>query len=177
MTMQVENMTRRLIRVFAPEQATVLAETIHDAYADLVKTSDFNELKEIVRNLAQAQTRTESRMNELAEAQTRTESRMEELAEAQTRTELRVEELAQEQRTFAKEQRTFAQELQTLAQAQRELTDAQKDTDTRLGKLIDVVTNLAQEVGGLSRSASYALENEAYRQLPAYLEANHGIVL
>jgi len=119
--MQIENMTRRLKRVFAPEQATVLAETIHDAYADLVKTSDFNELKEIVRNLAQAQTRTEARMEDLVHAQ--------------------------------------------------------QDTDRRLGKLTDVVSNLAQELGGLSRSASYALENEAYRQLPAYLEANYGIVL
>jgi len=121
MTIQVENMTRRFARVFAPEQATVLAETISDAYSDLVKTSDFNELKEIVRGLAQSQ--------------------------------------------------------QELAQAQRELTQAQRDTDNRLGRLTDVVTNLAQEVGGLSRSASYALENEAYRQLPAYLGANYGIVL
>ena len=52
-----------------------------------------------------------------------------------------------------------------------------RDTDSRLGQLTDVVSNLAQEVGGLSRSISYALENEAYRQLPAYLEANYGIVL
>ena len=68
MTVQIENMTRRFARVFAPEQATILAETIHDAYADLVKTSDFNKLKEIVRGLAQAQSRTESRVEELAQA-------------------------------------------------------------------------------------------------------------
>lgn len=128
MTVQIENMTRRFARVFAPEQATVLAETIHDAYADLVKTSDFNELKEIVRDLAE------------------------------------------QQQAFAQQQQAFAQEQRLLAQAQR-------DTDTRLGKLIDVVSNLAQEVGGLSRSASYALENESYRQLPAYLKANYDIVL
>ena len=219
MTVQIENMTRRFARVFAPEQATVLAETIHDAYADLVKTSDFNELKEIMRGLAQAQSRTESRMGELTQAQGRTESRMEELAQAQGRTESRMEELAQAQgrtesrmeelaqaqgRTesrmeeLAHSQQELAQaqgrtesrmeELahsqQELAQAQgrtesrmEELAEAQQDTDTRLGKLIDVVSNLAQEVGGLSRSASYALENEAYRQLPAYLKANYDIEL
>ena len=233
MTVQIENMTRRFARVFAPEQATVLAETIHDAYADLVKTSDFNELKEIMRGLAQAQSRTESRMGELAQAQGRTESRMgeltqaqgrtesrmeelaqaqgrtesrmeelaqaqgrtesrmEELAQAQGRTESRMEELAHSQQELAQAQgRTesrmeeLAHSQQELAQAQgrtesrmEELAEAQQDTDTRLGKLIDVVSNLAQEVGGLSRSASYALENEAYRQLPAYLKANYDIEL
>jgi len=121
MSMNVDSLTRRFARVFVAEQASVLAEAIHDAYSDLVKTSDFNELKEIVRMLAEAQARTESRMEELAQAQ--------------------------------------------------------QDTDARLGKLVDVVTNLAQEMGGLSRSVSYSLENEAYRQLPAYLEAEHGILL
>ena len=36
-------------------------------------------------------------------------------------------------------------------------------TDGRLDKLIDVVSNLAQEMGGLSCSVSYSLENEAYQ--------------
>jgi hypothetical protein len=34
---------------------------------------------------------------------------------------------------------------------------------------------LAEEVGGLSRSVAYALENEAFRQLPSFLKAEHGI--
>ena len=128
MSMNVDSLTRRFAPVFAPEQATVLAEALHDAYVDLVKTSDFNELKEIVRDLAQAQTRTGVRMDELAQAQTRTEVELGRLTQAQTRTEAGLRQLA-------------------------------------------------QEVGGLSRSVSYSLENEAYRQLPPYLEANHGIVL
>ena len=135
MTMNVESLTRRFAPVFAPEQATVLAVAMYDTYNGLVKADDFNELKEIVRDLAQEQ-------RALTQAQVRTESRVEELA-----------------------------------QAQHELTLAQRDTDARLGKLIDVVSNLAQEMGGLSRSVSYSLENEAYRQLPAYLEAEYGIVL
>lgn len=36
---------------------------------------------------------------------------------------------------------------------------------------------LRAELGGLSRSASYALENEAYRNLPALLERTLGIKL
>ena len=51
-----------------------------------VTTTDFKELKDIVRDLAMAQQRTEQRMEELATAQQRTEQRMEELAAAQQET-------------------------------------------------------------------------------------------
>ncbi|MDW8350023.1 MAG: hypothetical protein RML49_07185, partial [Verrucomicrobiae bacterium] len=47
--------------------------------------------------LAEAQARTEARLNELAEAQARTEVRLNELAEAQARTEVRLNELAEAQ--------------------------------------------------------------------------------
>jgi len=68
---------RQLQTVFDERQAQVLAKVIIDAYTDLVKTSDFNELKGIVKELAEAQKRTEQRMGELAEAQKRTEQRVE----------------------------------------------------------------------------------------------------
>jgi hypothetical protein len=48
-----------------------------------------------------------------------------------------------------------------LAAAMARLSDAQRETRT--------------ELGGLSRSVSYALENDAYRALPGYLRAQHGI--
>jgi RNA polymerase-interacting CarD/CdnL/TRCF family regulator len=124
----VQTLTRRFERVFEPEQAVVLAESITEAYSDLVKTSDFNELKAIVRELAEAQKRTEARINELTKAQLRTESRVDDLG---------------------------------------------KD----MQQLTRVVTGMAQEMGGLARSMSYSLENEAYRALPAFLQEQHGITL
>lgn len=124
----VQTLTRRFERVFEPQQAVVLAETITEAYNDLVKTSDFNELKEIVKNLAEAQQR---------------------LAEAQQR----------------------------LAESQQRLAESQESTDAQVKELTRVVSNMGQELGGLSRSMSYSLENEAYRALPAYLREQHGITL
>ena len=50
---------------FEVDQAAMLAEVLTDAYTDLVNTSDFNELKEIVRDLAQAQQRTEAELYSL----------------------------------------------------------------------------------------------------------------
>jgi hypothetical protein len=64
----------------------------------LVLTEELLSLPQITHNLAEAQQRTEQRIEELAEAQRRTEQRIEELAEAQRRTEQRVEELTEAQR-------------------------------------------------------------------------------
>lgn len=60
----------------------------------LVLTEEVLTLPQAVRELTEAQRRTEQRVAELAEAQRRTEQRIEELTEAQRRTEQRVAELA-----------------------------------------------------------------------------------
>ncbi len=99
--MSDETMTRtvkihqKLASVFDPKQAEVLSEVVTEAFQDLVKTSDFSELKAIVGELAQAQQRTEQRVEELAVAQ-------QSLAQAQQRTEQRVEELATNLNTLTK---------------------------------------------------------------------------
>ena len=69
-------LAERLRGVFSAEQAEVLAGVIYDAYNALVKADDFNELKEIVRRLAEAQERTDQRVAELAVAQQQTEQRL-----------------------------------------------------------------------------------------------------
>jgi len=88
---------KKLERAFEPDQADVLSEVITEAYSDLVKTGDFNELKGIVKELAEAQ-------RELAGAQKRTETRVEELAEAQRG-------LAEAQRATEKEIRVLVKGL------------------------------------------------------------------
>ena len=154
-------MIERLGRAFSAEQAEVLAGVIHDAYNALVKASDFNELKEIVRRLAEAQERTDQRVAELVVAQKQTDQRIAELAVAQKQTDQRVAELAVAQR----------QTDQRVA----ELAKAQEQTEQRLAKLTVVVQGLAMELGGLSRAVSYALENEAYRGLPRLLKKRLGL--
>lgn len=92
----VQTLTHRFEKHFQPGQAGVLAEVIHESYTDLVKTSDFSELKGVVKELAQAQKRTEMRVEELAAAQNRTEQRVEQLQQAQTSTETALQNLARQ---------------------------------------------------------------------------------
>ncbi|MEZ0343290.1 MAG: chordopoxvirus fusion protein [Caldimicrobium sp.] len=123
--MGVKSWLLKVRKVFPPEQAEVLEEMV-DILDELVKVSDFNELKAIVADLAKAQ-------KELAEAQKRTEERLEELVEAQKRTE---------------------EELRLLVEEHRE---------TR------------RQLGGLSHTVGYFLEDRAYKGLPELLKRDYGI--
>ena len=60
----------------------------------ILLTEDISNMPRLMSDLAAAQQRTETRVEELAAAQQRTEARVEELAAAQIRTQARMEELA-----------------------------------------------------------------------------------
>ena len=129
-------------------------------------------IEQILETLAAAQTKTEQRVESLAAAQTKTEQRLdrteqllENLIKAQSRTEQRMESLAQAQ------SRT-EQRMESLAKAQEELAVAQKNTEAEVAKLANSLAGTRSQVGGLSRSMSYALENDAFRQLPKYLKTH-----
>ncbi len=159
-------MLRELEAVMDPTAAQKIVELVARVYEDLrdqPSRADFDELKGIVQQLAEAQKRTEARVEELAEAQKRTEARVEELAEAQKRTEERVD---------------------TLALRMEELAEAQKRTEARVEELTEVVQGLAidqketrQLLGNLTHTIGYTLEDRAYRSLPALLERDYGIRL
>ena len=144
---------------FGDEAAAKMARVIQNLYDELsqtVRREDFNELKAVVKELAEAQKRTEKRLDsltarveELAEAQKRTEARVEELAEAQKRTEARVEELA----------------------------EAQKRTEIKLERLIDEHRKTRKELGGLSHTVGYRLEDEAIWALPGLLKSDFDIAV
>ncbi|MCR4420150.1 MAG: chordopoxvirus fusion protein [Clostridia bacterium] len=154
--------TKKLREVFPEKQAQVLVELVELAN-QLVKASDFVELKQVVKELAEAQKRTEKRVEELAEAQkqsevrlTRLEATVQELAEAQKRTERRMEELAQ---------------------AQAELAQAQQRTEAALQKLAEEHLETRRQLGGLAMTVGYTLENEAYKALPALLKRDYGLAV
>ena len=121
-------LNKRFDRVFAKKQAKVLAEIITEAYGDLVKAGDFNELKAIVKDLA----------------------------EAQKRTEIKVEELAQ---------------------SQKELAEAQKRTERELHELVGEHRKTRTQLGGLSTTVGYTLENQAFKALPALLKRDYGLIV
>lgn len=168
---------KKLEKVFGKRQAAALSEVLVDAYGELVKSSDFNELKAIVKELAEAQARTEQRVGELAEAQKRTEQRVEELAEVQkegvsriTRLEVVVEELAEAQKRTE-------ERLGRLEGVVGQLAQTQGRTEEALQRLVQEHLETRRQVGGISMTIGYTLENEAFRALPALLQKDFGIVV
>jgi len=110
----------------------------------LVLSDDILELPRVVRELAEAQRRTEVRVEELAEAQRRTEVRVEELAEAQRRTEARVEELAEAQRRTEARVEELARRMDELAKQMSDLAAAQTE-------MLREQQLMRQQLGGLSK--------------------------
>jgi chromosome segregation ATPase len=168
-------------KVFKKEQAKVLIAIV-DIVDETVKAKDFNELKEIVRQigvklseliqaqketdqkikeLTEAQKRTDQKVAELAEAQKKTEQKVAELTEAQKRTEQRVEELAQAQKKTEEEVRELTRQVRALTEEMRGIKMELRD--------------VRRELGGLGKSFSYSLENEAFRMLPKFLKEKYSI--
>jgi len=155
-----------IFEAFPPELRLPIARLV-DVLRDELSVSrvDFAELKAIVRELAQAQQRTELRIEELAQAQKRSETGMEELrgvvreltaaqqrtetrleelggavqrlAEAQQRTEMRVEELGGAVQRLAEAQQRTEIRMEDLGRAVQELAEAQKRTDMSVDKLTE----------------------------------------
>lgn len=161
-----------------------------------VTREEFEDLKEVVRELAQAQARTEQRLDrlaekveELAEAQARTErrldslaARVEELAEAQKRTEARVEELAEAQKRtearveeLAEAQARTERRLDSLTVKVEELAEAQRKTEVKLATLTDEHRKTREMLGGLAHTVGYRLEDEAIWALPHLLARDFGM--
>jgi len=173
-----------------------IIDQLRGEFSDRVTKTDFKRLEDVISalgdkmlELAEAQKRTELRVEELAEAQKRTELRVEELAEAQKRTELRVEELAEAQKRtelrveeLAEAQKRTELRVEELVEAQKrtelrveELAEAQKKTEETLREVVKKQDRMAKELGGLSNSFGYFLENEAIACLPDILKKKKSI--
>lgn len=85
----ISKMREQLLEGFPEQQADLMARVFVSAHDELVTKAEFNELTAVVRELAEAQQRTELRVEELAEAQR-------ELAAAQKQTEWAVRDLAKQ---------------------------------------------------------------------------------
>lgn len=177
-----QELRRRLEEVFTLPQVEVFVDWTEEHRQNLVKVSDFLELKEIVRDLAEEQ-------RKLVEAQQHTEVKVGQLAEAQQRTELRVEELAGVMRDFAKSQDEMRQSqlemqhsLVELHRSQAEMQRSQAGMQRSQANMQEAIAELSRGMnevrsltGSNSQTLGYLLENEACRYIPAWLKDRHGI--
>ncbi|MBI3957747.1 MAG: hypothetical protein HY328_02975 [Chloroflexi bacterium] len=153
-----------------------------------VRREDFNLLRSDVQEVVSGQKRLEVRVDrlenalvELAAAQIRTEQRVDALAAAQERTERRLEELAEAQKRTEQRMDALAAAQERTERRLEELAEAQKRTEYELQSLVATVEKIAEDgqetrkqLGGLSMTVGYQLDDLAYRGLPALLERDFG---
>ena len=89
----------------------------------LLLSEELLALPEIVRELAEAQRRTEARLGDLVKVQGRTEERLDDLVKAHQRTEERLDDLAEVQRRTEERIEVLADGQQCLADGQQRLID------------------------------------------------------
>jgi uncharacterized phage infection (PIP) family protein YhgE len=174
----------------AEERLVRLENTVAELAEAQKKTEErLTRLEQVVAELAEAQKRTEQRVEELAEAQKKTEERLvrlentvAELAEAQKKTEERLTRLEQVVAELAEAQKRTEQRVE-------ELAEAQKKTEERLVRLENIVASLTEtvkklteehkkmreQIGGISRTFGYILEDRAFKGLPGILKRDFGI--
>jgi chromosome segregation ATPase len=147
-----------------------------------VTEENFNRVWKAINELAEAQRRTEERLNqlvirvdELTERLNRLTDRVDQLAEAQRKTEERLNQLTIRVDELTDRLNKLTERVDQLAEAQRrteeklaQLAEAQLKTEQSLNKV-------RMDLAGLSRSVSYAFENEAFRNLPRFLKERYGI--
>lgn len=162
--------THDIYQKLRPEMGDAAADTLvstlgamYDELRDTVTKSDFRQLDARLQEIAVIGARTDKRLDSLTE-------KVEALAVAQARTEKRVEELAEAQARTEKRLDSLTGKVEALAEAQAR-------TERSLAQLTDSHVQLRSEVGSMQRSMSYALENEAFRLLPAHLRAAHGFTV
>jgi len=189
-----------ILQRLPPELQLPMVEVVEALRKDLrqelaVRREDFVELRAAVRELAEAQrqfearaearfTRLETALAKLAEAQRRTEQRLDrleqvvqELAEAQKRTEQRVEELAEAQKRteqqvqeLAEAQRRTEQRLDRLEQVVQELAEAQKRMMEAIVSLTQRMDAAEKQLGQLSERFGLDLEVDAEEVLRAVVQ-------
>ncbi len=192
-----EEIKEKLKTAFDEKQAELLAELIYKSYENLIKVSDFNELKEIVRELAEAQKRTEERLeaferateenfnkvwgaiNQLAEAQRRTEERLEAFERITEENFNKVwgaiNKLTERVDQLTQRLDQLTQRVDQLAEAQRRTEDALNQLARRVDQLARSQKALSEQVGGLAHTIGYRLEDEAMKSLPNLLARDFGV--
>jgi len=140
-----------------PELYDFIVKVVDDKVKDIrVTREEFDKLTATVDKLAEAQHRTEQRVEQLTEVQRRTEERLERL-------EAVVEQLAEAQRRTE-------ERLERLEAVVEQLAEAQRRTE-------ETLATLASQVGGLSDTIGFGLEDVARVMIPGWFERHMDIVV
>jgi prefoldin subunit 5 len=150
-----EELSQTLDPKAAHKLASVLGWICEDLQQTVTKT-EFNDLREVVRVLAEAQQRTEAALTRLTERVDQLTLRVDQLTE-------RVDQLTQRMDQLTQRVDQLALRMDQLAE--------------QVGMLAQRLDDTNRQLGDLSMTGGYTLEDAACRALPALLLRDHGLHL
>ncbi len=153
-----------------------LLEEIDKNVKESVKKEDFNDLKNIVARLADAQEKTEQKITLLVESHKAIEITMKELAEAQKRTEQCIDALTVKMEELAEAQKRTEQRIDVLTVKMEELAEAQKKTEVVVQQLLYDMNMVKKQLGGLSHAVGYGIEDKVIPFMESFIEKEYGFV-
>ena len=149
---KIEFLESKFKSAFNEDQSEILADVIYHSYEDLVKISNFIELKEIVQDLGDSQKRTETRVEDLADSLKRTDKKVDDLADSLKRTDEKVEELAESLKRTDEKVDHLAESLKKTDEKVEELAESLKRTDKKVDDLADSLKRTDEKVEELAES-------------------------
>lgn len=164
----------KLKQALEPDAAETIAEVISEAFTHLQESSAEKWFQRLDGEIASIRQILQTIVEQQASAQAASEARfarietaLAELTEAQKRS---AEELTRYRE--ASEAR-FARIEATLA----EVAEAQRRNELEIRRLTEEMRETRKQLGGLTATVGYSLENRAYQALPALLARDYGLVV
>jgi uncharacterized phage infection (PIP) family protein YhgE len=149
---KIELLESKFKSAFNEDQSEILADVIYHSYEDLVKISDFIELKEIVQDLGGSQKRTETRVEDLADSLKRTDKKVDELADSLKQTDKKVDDLADSLKRSDEKVEELAESLKKTDKKVDDLADSLKRTDEKVEELAESLKKTDKKVDDLADS-------------------------
>jgi outer membrane murein-binding lipoprotein Lpp len=155
-TLKIFNDLKQTMDPTAAEKIVDVITSVYEELQNSVTKVEFNELKEIVKDLAGQVSNLTKRMGELTQ-------RVDTLA-------VRMDELTQRVDTLAIRMDELTANVSRLERKVEDLVGEMKGIKV-------TIQDMRQEIGGMSHAIGYGLEDQSYLTLPPILQRDHAITL
>ncbi len=174
LTAHVDQLTERM------EQLTARVDQLAEWMTQL--TARVDQLTERMEQLTARVDQLTARVDQLAEWMTQLTARVDQLTERMEQLTARVDQLTARVDQLAEWMTQLTARVDQLTERMEQLTEAQLRSEQRIERLAEVTLRLAEtdrdiqkQLGGLSQTVGYVLENEAMKKLPELLHRDYGL--
>ncbi len=170
-----------------PAAAEAVVEALGSVFEELhnsVTKTEFNELRDIVKQQAENISLLTERMDQSVVRMDQLTDRVDDLTVNMAKLTERVDQLAVRMDQLTERVDQLAVRMDQLTERMDQLTERVDQLasnmlklENKVDSLVGEMKNFKEQLGGLSHTVGYRLEDESYIKLPAILERDHSVVV